>query len=132
MNTSYLFPPPIIGAIEAVLDLIPQMEGERKQLQQRCHWLRSSLLELGFDLQKSNTPLISLLFNTSEEVESLREHLKSEKILIGPTRSFPGEEGSPRLNLAINVCHMPDHLSRFVGALKSWQDLHTKSALATN
>ena len=121
INTSYLFPPPIIGAIESALDLIPQMEGERKQLQQRCHWLRSSLLELGFDLQKANTPLFSLLFDTSEEVESLRTHLKQDKILIGPTRFFPGEEGQSRLNLAVNVCHMPDHLSRLIDAMKSWQ-----------
>lgn len=124
ITTSYLFPPPIIGAIEEVLDLIPQMEGERKQLQQRCHWLRNSLRDLGFDIPKANTPLISLLFDSAAEVDSLRTFLKNEKILVGPTRSFPGEEGSPRLNIALNVCHMPDHLTRLIEAIKVWQGTH--------
>jgi len=120
-KTSFLFPPPIIGAIDAVLDLIPQMEGERKQLQQRSHWLRNSLRDLGFTVSKSNTPLISLHFANAEEVDSLRIFLKKEKILVGPTRSCQGEEGSSRLNIALNVCHMPDHLSRLIEAIRTWQ-----------
>ena len=122
IKTNYLFPPPIIGAIEAVLGLIPQMEGERRQLEQRSHWLRTALRQLGFELDKTNTPLISLLFNNPDEVDALRTHLKKEKILVGPTRSFQGEEGTPRLNLALNVCHMPDHLTRLIDAIKSWQN----------
>jgi len=121
IQTSFLFPPPIIGAIEAVLDLFPQTEGERKQLQQRSHWLREALRELGFDIPKVNIPLISLLFDNADEVESLRTHLKKEQILVGPTRSFEGEKGSPRLNIALNVCHMPDHLTRLVDAIEAWQ-----------
>ncbi|NGX38330.1 MAG: 8-amino-7-oxononanoate synthase [Chlamydiae bacterium] len=127
IKSNYFFPPPIIGAIEAVLGLIPQLEGERRQLEQRSHWLRSALRQLGFEQDKTNTPLISLLFNNPEEVESLRTHLKSEKILVGPTRSFQGEEGTPRLNLALNVCHMPDHLTRLVDAIKSWQNTTVNS-----
>lgn len=131
VKTSYLFPPPIIGAIDASLDLIPQMEGERKQLQQRSHWLRNILKQNGFNLAKSNTPLISLLFDDSREVENLRSHLLRELILVGPTRCFEGEEVSSRLNLAINVCHMPDHLTRLVDAIKGWQSssIHGDSAV---
>lgn len=125
IKTNYLTPPPIIGAIEAAFDLIPEMEGERKQLEQRSHWLRNALREIGFQLPKVNTPLLSLLFNHPEEVELLRTHLKEEKILVGPTRSFQGEEGSPRLNLALNVCHMPDHLTRLVEAIKAMQPIAT-------
>ncbi len=125
VQTNYLTPPPIIGAIEEAFDLIPQMEGERRQLEQRSHWLRNALRELGFQIPKVNTPLLSLLFNNAEEVEELRAHLKEEKILVGPTRSFLGEEGSPRLNLALNVCHMPDHLTRLVEAIKTLQPAAT-------
>jgi 8-amino-7-oxononanoate synthase len=118
IQTSFLFPPPIIGAIEAVLDLFPQTEGERKQLQQRSHWLREALRDLGFAIPKVNIPLISLSFSSTEEVESLRAHLKEEQILVGPTRFFEG----PRLNIALNVCHMPDHLTRLVEAIGAWQN----------
>ncbi|NGX27659.1 MAG: hypothetical protein K940chlam6_01597, partial [Chlamydiae bacterium] len=85
-------------------------------------WLREALREIGFNVPKVNIPLLSLLFQSPEEVESLRTFLKKEQILVGPTRSFEGERGSPRLNLALNVCHMPDHLTRLVEAIKSWQN----------
>jgi len=120
-KTTFLFPPPIIGAIEAALDIIPEMEGERKQLQQRSHWLRNQLKELGFSTSSGSTPLISLEFETPEEVDNLRHFLKEEKILVGPTRSFFGEEVSSRLNIALNVCHMPDHLTRLIESIKAFQ-----------
>lgn len=128
-ETTYLFPPPIIGAIEEVLELIPQMEGERKQLEQRSHWLREALRELDFDLPRANTPLLSLLFESPAQVEILRNYLKEENILVGPTRSFEGERGSPRMNIALNVCHMPDHLTRLIDTIKTFQANHTKGSL---
>lgn len=132
IKTSYLFPPPIIGAIEAALELIPHMEGERKQLQQRCHWLRSALAELGFEVQKTSTPLITLNFDSDAEVEALREHLEGEKILVGATRTLRNEKGLSRLNIPLNVCHMPDHLSRLTDAIKAWQvETPTAPRLAT-
>lgn len=121
VHTTFLFPPPIIGAIEAALDIIPEMEGERKQLQQRSHWMRTQFKELGFSLSAGHTPLISLEFQTPEEVDDLRSFLKDEKILVGPTRSFEGEEQCSRLNIALNVCHMPDHLTRLLDSIKNWQ-----------
>lgn len=118
IQTTFLFPPPIIGAMETALELIPQMEGERKQLQQRSHWLRGALRGLGFDVPTINTPLISLLFKNAEEVERLRTHLKQKKIFVEPTRAYEKAEGSPRLKLALNICHMPDHCRRLVEAIE--------------
>lgn len=121
--TTYLFPPPIIGAIEAAFKMIPQMEGERKQLQQRSHWLREALRECGFDLPRANTPLISLSFSNPDEIESLRTFLKTNHILVGPKRIFEGEKTTSRLNIALNVCHMPDHTTRLIEAIREWEAL---------
>jgi 8-amino-7-oxononanoate synthase len=115
----HLFPPPIMGAIEAAFDLIPQMEGERKQLQQRSHWLRNALRDMGFSLPKANVPLISLLFNSQEEVEKLQQHLQNEQILLGPPHTLYNAQEYPRLNFTLNVCHMPDHLTRLVDTMKT-------------
>lgn len=118
LKTGFLFPPPFMGAIESAIEGIPQMEGERKQLEQRSHWLRNALRQAGFELPKANTPLISLLYNNAKEVEEVRSRLQKEGILVGPTRHYKGERSSPRLNFAINVCHMPDHLTRLIEALQ--------------
>lgn len=110
-KTNTLFSPPMIGAIESVLDLIPQMEGERKQLEQRSHWLRNALREMGFDLPRYNTPLVSIELKNDEECERLQTNLLQEQILV--------ISGNNRLNLALNICHMPDHLTRLTDAIKS-------------
>lgn len=117
MQAAFRFPPSIIGAIEAALDLIPQMEGERKQLEQRSHFLRRALQAIGFDLQKANTPLISLAFDDAGEGEGLQKRLEEEGILVNSAYSHPGGQSPFRLNLALNICHMPDHLTRLVSAI---------------
>lgn len=126
-KTSYFLSPPMIGAIDAALDLIPQMEGERKQLEQRSHWLRGALREMGFTISKSNTPLISLCFNKEKEIDSLRQHLKHEQILVGPASFSSKNRLFPRLNLSLNICHMPDHLAQLVDAIKTWQQIKIAS-----
>lgn len=118
-HISSSLPPPIIGAIEQALDLIPQMEGERKQLQQRSHWLRELLRENDFNIPRNNTPLLSLAFQNETEGETLRDFLKQEQILV---RFFSSDqEENARINIALNVCHMPDHLTRLVDSIKTWQ-----------
>jgi 8-amino-7-oxononanoate synthase len=107
-----LLSPPIIGAIEASLDLIPQMEGERKQLEQRSHWLKQTLREMGFTLPKFNTPLVSIEMKSEDECERLKSYLLQEQILVNTENN--------RIKLALNVCHMPDHLTRLTDAIKSW------------
>lgn len=119
MRTDFLLPPPFIGAIESALNLIPQMEGERKQLEQRSHWLRSSLRQIGFDLLKTNTPIISLVYNNVKEIEEVRSRLQKKGILVGPTQYFQESQSKPRLNFFLNVCHMPDHLAKLVDALNT-------------
>lgn len=120
-STLYFLPPPMIGAIHAALDILPQMEGERKQLEQRSHWLRGALREMGFSISKSNTPLISLCFIQEEEISSLRHFLHQEQILVGPI-SQNNNKTHPRLTLSLNISHMPDHLAQLVDAIKTWQN----------
>jgi 8-amino-7-oxononanoate synthase len=121
IKTSYLFPPSIIGAIDASLEMIPQMEGERKQLQQRSHWLRSQLRDMGFNLPKATAPLLSLSLSNEEEAVAMRESLKEEQIFVGPPRHTPGH--GCNINLALNICHMPDHLSQLMNGIKGWREV---------
>ncbi len=94
-------PPPLIGAIDAALHLLPHMEGERKQLHQRQHWLRNQLRLSGFTVRGECTPLVVLSFEGREEVQHIHKQLRDAHIL-----SMACDE---RLLLALNICHMPDH-----------------------
>lgn len=102
--------PPLVGAVDAALDLIPVMEGERRQLHQLSHQLRQKLKEMRFELASGTGPLISLLLSSNEEAEHLKALLHDVQILVSPPCG-------PRLQLALTLAHTPEHLSQLQEAL---------------
>lgn len=115
----HLLPAAVIGGLDYALELIPQMEGERKQLQQRAHFLRNQLTTLGFDLIASNTPLISLLFSTEEEACSLRKTLLDAQIFIASPRPYKEKRA---LQLCLTSSHTQSHLSHLFKQMTSWKE----------
>lgn len=111
-----LLSPPLLGALDAALEMIPIMDGERHQLKQRSHWLRERLSKMGFELAKGIGPLISLIFGSKEEAEELETALKKAGILVESTRLIKGEEKPYRVNLALTTAHTPDHLGQLIEA----------------
>lgn len=118
-STAPLIPPPLLGAIDAALDMIPVMEGERQQLQQRSHWLRQQLRQMRFTLSNGQGPLISLIMESREEGEKLQALLEKAQIVVGPVKVIEGEECPYRLNLALTIAHTPDHLAQLVESLSA-------------
>ncbi len=101
--------PAVLGAIDAALDLVPQMEGERRRLEQRSHYLRHQLQEIGFSLGSSGAHRIPIHLKTEEEAEELRLALFAAEILALRYGST--------LVLALNILHTPDHLGELAEAL---------------
>lgn len=113
------FPSAVIGALDAVFELVPQMEGERKQLQQRAHFLRKELQELGLDPIPSTSPLIALPFSSKEEAEALRKSLLEAKILVAAPKPL---KDTFLLQFTLTSAHMPDHLALLINSIKAWQE----------
>ena len=102
-------PPAVLGAIDAALELVPQMEGERRRLEQRSHYLRHQLQEIGFVTGASGSHRIPIHLKTEEEAEDLRQALFAANILAlryGSTLVF-----------ALGILHTPDHLGDLVETL---------------
>lgn len=118
-KTSDLLPSCVLGALDAAFELIPHMEGERKQLEQRAHFLRSELLEIGFAPIPSISPLIALPFDTKEEAEALRKNLFEGEILVAPPKEFNRQF---LLQFPLTAAHMPDHLGLLLQQLKIWKE----------
>ena len=125
-NESFVhhLPSAVIGGLEAALDLIPQMDGERQQLQQRAHFLRTQLQNLQLEIVPSNTALISIIFQTEDEAEDLRIHLFEADIFVAPPHVL---NGNYLLQFVVTSSHMPDHLNILIESIKMW-----KEALAVN
>lgn len=111
-----LLPSPLLGALDTVFELIPQMEGERKQLQQRAHFLREQLQEIGFAPIPSLSPLIALPFKLKDEAEALRKSLLDAHIFIAPPKQH---DQVYLLQVILTSTHMPDHLALLIKEIKA-------------
>ena len=61
---STALPPPVLGAIDAALDLVPGMDAERRHLAGQSARLRAVLLDLGIDTAGSSTQIVPALLGT--------------------------------------------------------------------
>ncbi len=106
---------PTLGAIDAALETIPQMEGERRQLEHRCHWLLLQLSKLGFPVQQSHSHIITLDYEGGEETSLLSQSLIEQGILCDLISDHQSPE---KLRFTINVLHTPEDLNHLYQALQ--------------
>ena len=110
-------PLPALGVIEAILDLLPELEGERKVLQQRAYYLTTQLQNLGFETGSSTTHLIPLILDSNARVLDTYNTLLEHKILTKPLFIPDVAQNQARLLLSLNIHHTPEHLSYLLNHL---------------
>lgn len=113
-------PPAVLGAIDAALSLMPQLESERQRLMQQAATLRTQLQQIGFETGASTTQIIPLLIGAEDKTLSLSEWLGAHGILATPIRPPTVAPGTARIRLALSACHTSNHLSYLLHSLKSW------------
>ena len=104
-------PLPALGVVDAILDLLPQLEGERKQLQQRAYFLNTQLQSLGYSTGTSTTHLIPIFLESNKEVLKTYEKLLEKKILVKPLLSPFTVHNHARILLCLSTHHTPEDLS---------------------
>lgn len=105
-----------LGAIEASLELIPALEGERMQLEQRTHWIRQQLTALELPLIPSSSHLIAIACDSVQDAQQRCNALLEHDILAKISRV---DSNQTYLHFAINSYHTPDELSMLVHAFET-------------
>jgi 8-amino-7-oxononanoate synthase len=114
-------PPPVLGAIEAALELIPKMEQERQQLLQLAHETRAALTSLGFAVGNSASQIIPVIVGTDANAISLSDWLLGHQIYVPAIRPPTVPDGTARLRLSLSALHSPTDIAKLVSVLKQWQ-----------
>ncbi|MBS0606945.1 MAG: aminotransferase class I/II-fold pyridoxal phosphate-dependent enzyme [Parachlamydiales bacterium] len=109
---------PTLGTIDAALEWIPQMEGERRQLEHRCHWLLLQLNKLGFPVHRSHGHVITLSYQEEEEAASIWQSLIEREILCEMISEPSSGAVRCKLRFTVNVLHTPEDLNRLYQALQ--------------
>lgn len=113
-------PPAVIGAIDAALTLIPDLEAERLLLSQQAENLRADLRALGYDTGRSCSQIVPILLGSEARALSLSLWLEGAGILAPPIRPPTVATGSARIRLALSSCHRAEHYAQLLNAIQSW------------
>ncbi len=103
-------PPASLGIIDAALDLIPTMDGERAELHQKVHFLNHQLQEMGFTTSCQAFRIL-IHFETEEEATLYWKRLHASGIYT---------ELKTMKTLKVSLClqHTSEQLNQFLEALK--------------
>ncbi len=113
-------PPSVLGAIDAALDLIPDMEEHRTLLANRAETLRSKLQNAGLNTGLSSTHIIPIILGEESVALKAAQSLKELGILATAIRPPTVPPGTSRLRLSLSAAHSDadlEHLANSVIAV---------------
>ena len=110
-------PPGVLGAIDAALDLVPQMDAERAHLDAMGERLRSGLAALGIDHGPSSSQIVPAIIGGEAETMALSARLEAHGMLAGAIRPPTVPAGSSRLRIALRAAHGEAEIDALLGAL---------------
>lgn len=111
-------PPAVIGAISAALDLIPDMQLERRKVLENSAFVQEELTKEGWDLGDPSAHIIPLLCSSEAECLKLSRALTQAHILITPLLPPILPPGASRLRLIIGALHTREHLETLIQTFK--------------
>ena len=110
-------PPPVLGAIDAALDLVPGMEAERAHLQGLAERLRSGLRQAGVDALASTTQIVPALVGEESGALEAARRLQAEGILAVAIRPPTVPKGSSRIRFALSAAHSAEDIEQLIAAV---------------
>ena len=106
--------PPVIGAIDAALDLIPKMKKDRKELQENASFLRKNLHGRGFNTGDSTTHIIPVIVGDEGDTLALSKQLDEAGYLATAIRPPTVPEGQSRIRLTLSTAHTQEQIEGLI------------------
>jgi 8-amino-7-oxononanoate synthase len=117
-------PPTVLGAIDAALDLVPEMAAERRLLQAHADRVRAALRRLGIHCGLSTTQIVPAIVGDERSALDLAARLRAMGILAVAIRPPTVPPGTSRLRLALSAGHSEADVTKLIAALDSaWPEL---------
>lgn len=109
-------PPPVLGAIDAALDLVPALDAERAHLAGLAEAFRREARALGYETP-STTQIVPLIVGEAAAALALTERLADAGIWATAIRPPTVPNGTARLRIAFSAAHETEDLARLLTAL---------------
>ena len=102
---STALPPPVLGAIDAALDLISGMEADRAHVARLAARFRAGARALGHDTGTSVTQIVPVICGAAEAALDFSERLRKAGFWATPIRPPTVPKGTARVRLAFTRAH---------------------------
>jgi 8-amino-7-oxononanoate synthase len=123
---STALPPPVLGAIDAALDLVPAMDAERAHVARLAMRFRVGAADAGLDTGASATQIVPLIVGGNEAALALSERLREAGFFATAIRPPTVPPDTARVRLAFSAAHTDDDVEAVLAVLAP----HVSSARA--
>lgn len=114
---STALPPPVLGAIDAALDIVPGLDDQRSHLAALASQLRTGLKARDFDCGASQTQIVPVMAGSEEDALRMAAMLEDKGIMGVAIRPPTVPAGSSRIRLALSSVHTEADVARVLDAL---------------
>ena len=118
---STALPPPVLGAMDAALELVPGMDAERAHLAALGERLRTALAAAGIDTGGSTTQIVPAMVGEAAAAVALSRRLEAEGVLAVAIRPPTVPKGASRIRFALSAAHSVEDVDRIAAlAAQAW------------
>jgi 8-amino-7-oxononanoate synthase len=114
---STALPPPVLGAIDAALDLVPGMDEERLYVARLAEQFRAGASAIGLDTGASTTQIVPVILGSADAAIAMSERLKRAGLWASAIRPPTVPAGTARLRLAFTAAHQDSDIDRLLQVL---------------
>ncbi|MEX2167481.1 MAG: 8-amino-7-oxononanoate synthase [Methyloceanibacter sp.] len=115
---STALPPPVLGAIDAALDLVPGLDSERAHVARLAAKFREGAHALGLDTGTSSTQIVPLIAGPAETALALSGKLRDAGFWATAIRPPTVPQDTARVRLAFTAAHDDADVDRLLDVLK--------------
>lgn len=121
-------PPPVLGAMDAALELAPQMDAARTRLHAHADRVRGALRRLGIDHGLSTTQIVPAMVGGEQATLDLSARLRRDGIIAVAIRPPTVPAGTSRLRLALSASHTDADIGHLIDGLERALSIQAQAA----
>lgn len=114
---STALPPPVLGAIDAALDLLPGLDAERARVLGHAQRVRDALKAQGVDTLDSSTHIVPAVLGDEATALAAQARLEEAGVLAIAIRPPTVPQGTSRLRLSLSAAHTEADVDTVIAAL---------------
>lgn len=114
---STALPPPVLGAIDAALDLVPTLDRERARLKAAGERVRTTFRTAGINTGLSTTHIVPAILGKETTVLALSRELEQAGILGVAIRPPTVSPGTSRIRFSMSAAHSAEDIERLIAVM---------------